>query len=339
MSGAELSFPEDFYRFDEFNYRRFFSSFSEDLRTSYNRDFRSLVDKLKFSGNIIMAGSSWSVGSARIVCDYLKNVPRVFFAQDYGDLVNVSKDDLVIVISHSGDGEEANEYLKKARRVGAKSLIIAGGGRLKKDSFDVPVIDLVGGIPSRVCVYTVLGTLLRLFEDLGLIVEQKEEVQLAVDFLRSHGFDDVAIDLSAKLYGSVPVIYASPSLGNIFFRFKKLVNLCARATCFFGKVPSSEYFEVDGFLNKNASFYAVIFSSSQELSRVRKKVSVFKDALQREGISVIELNVKGSGLVRVVSGLILSDLSSYYLALRYKQNPLGDSVCDRIKKDMGVYIS
>jgi len=122
------------------------------------------------------------------------------------------------------------------------------------------------------------------------------------------------------------------------FRFKMLINVNAKASAFFGELPGADYFEIEGFSNKNAVFHALLISSSDELSRVRKKVTVFKDVLQSTGVGVTELNIKGKALIKTVSILLIADYVSYYLALRYKVDPLSEDAIKKMKQGMGVFI-
>ena len=332
----EKNFPDDFFKFDSSNYKSFLQGYVEDLRTSYNRPLRSLVQKLNFTGNIFFVGSSWSLNAARIFGDY--SGLNLFFAETYSETYNLSKDDVVIAVSYSGNSEEASSWLKHARRAGAKSLIISSGGRLGEDSFDTPVIDLSKGLPSRCSIFSILGTLIRLFEDAGFLIGKTNEVQESVDFLRDQDFSALAIDLSSKLYGVIPLIYATSSFSGVGSRFKRLVNSNAKTSCFFNVLSGADYYEAEGFVTKNASFHALVLSGGDDLSRLKKKTVFFKEALQNQGVSVTELNIKGKGLVKFCSALMLSEYASYFLALRYKQDPLRDSVTKKIKDNMGVFI-
>jgi hypothetical protein len=82
----------------------------------------------------------------------------------------------------------------------------------------------------------------------------------------------------------------------------------------------------------------VLLSSSNELSRVKKKTNVFKNSLQQQDIPVTELNIKGSGLIKQVTILLIGDITSYYLALRYKKDPIQDEITIKIKNETGTFI-
>jgi bifunctional phosphoglucose/phosphomannose isomerase len=308
------------------------------LRTSYNRTLRPVIEKINLKGNIIIAGSSWSMNAARIVKDYLKDQIRLTFIEHYDETIKLTQDDILIAISYSGNSEEATSWIKYARRTNTKTIIITSGGRLAEDSFNSPVIELVKGIPSRCSTFTIIGTLLRLFEDANLIETQRDEVQNAVNYIREQDITKISEELSQKIQGIIPVIYSTNSIKNAANKFKRLINANAKTTAFYNEIPGAEYYEAEGYNTKNAQFHALILTTTEDLSRVKKKTNIFKDAIQNQGINVTELNIKGKGLVKQASTLIIGDLTSYYLALRYKKDPLNEEITKKIKSDLGIYI-
>jgi len=328
---------DELYNYDSQNYKKFLQSYAEDLRTSYNRSLRDIIKDLDFT-NIIVVGSSWSLNAVKILQDYLQEKIKITFQEGYDETLNLSNKDLVIAVSYSGNSEEAITWLKYARRANAKTIIITAGEKLKENSFNTPVIDLSKNLPSRCSTFTIIGTLLRLFEDVGLINNQLEEVQNVVNFLRSNDVSVLTQDLSSKIYGVVPLIYATQSLWNTGIKFKRLININAKTTSFFNKIPGLDYYELEGFVNKNALFHAIILSTTEDLSRVKKKTAVIKEMLQNQGVPITELNIKHKGLTKIITALMIAEYTSYYLALRYKQDPLKDEITKKTKTNMGLFI-
>ena len=313
-------------------------SYAEDLRTSYNRTLRPVIEKINLKGNIIIAGSSWSMNAAKIVQDYLKDQIRITCIEHYDETIKLTQNDILIALSYSGNSEEATNWIRYARRTNTPSIIITSGGRLAEDSFNSPIIELTKGIPSRCSTFTIIGTLLRLFEDANLIDTQREEVQNAVNYLREQDITKLAEELSQKINGVIPLIYSTNTIKNAAHKFKRLINANAKTTAFYNTIPGAEYYEAEGYDTKNAQFHALILTTTEDISRVKKKTNIFKEAIQNQGINVTELNIKGKGLVKQTSTLIIGDLTSYYLALRYKKDPLKDEITNKIKKDIGIYI-
>ena len=130
MVDSDSDFSKDLFKYDSSNYKRFLQGYAEDLRTSYNRSFRSLLEKISFDANIFVVGSSWSLNAAKIVGDYFRGELRLFFAESYDDSFSLSNKDVVIVVSYSGSSEEGLSWIKHARRAGAKLLIISSGDRM-----------------------------------------------------------------------------------------------------------------------------------------------------------------------------------------------------------------
>lgn len=334
----ELKFPEDFYKYDTMYYKKYIQTYAEDLRTSYNTSLRNITEQITTKGKIIMIGSAWGINAAKIIKDYLKEQINIEFKTDYEETTKITENDLIIAISYSGNSEEATAWLKHARRANAKTLIITAGGKLLEDTFNTPKIELTKNLPPRCSTFTIIGTLLRLFEDANLIPSQRTEVQNAVNFIREQNITTIAENLSTKLYGVIPLIYSTNTIKNAAHKFKMLINANAKTTAFFNTIPSAEYYEAEGFKTKNALYHAIILSSSEDISRVKKKTTIFKETIQEQGIKVTEINIKGKGLTKQVTALMISEYTSYYLALRYQENPLSEETTKKIIRNMGVYI-
>lgn len=338
METSTQTFPQDYFKYDTQNYEQNIKNYAEDLRKSYNQSLRPIIEKIEFTNRIIIVGSSWSINAAKIVQDYLQPKVNIIFVETYDEILNLTKKDVLIALSYSGNSEEASTWLKYARRAGSQTIIITSGGRLAEDSFNNSIINLPKGLPSRCSTFTIIGTLLRLFEDANLIPSQLDEVQKTVNFIRDHTLFQVAQDLSEKLQGLIPLIYSTSQITNATFKFKQLINANSKTTAFYNQIPGAEYYEAEGFDTKNAQFYAIILSSSDELSRVKKKTTIFKNTLMQQDIPVTEINIKGSGLIKQATTLIIGDITSYYLALRYKKDPLKKDITNKIKSDTGTFI-
>lgn len=338
MNNTTQNFPQDYFKYDTQNYEKYIKNYAEDLRTSYNNSFRTIIEKIDFSNRIIIVGSSWSINAAKILQDYLQSKLNILFIESYDETIQLTKKDVLIALSYSGNSEEASTWLKYARRTDAQTIIITSGGRLAEDSFNNSMINLTKGIPSRCSTFTIIGTLLRLFEDANLIPTQLTEVQKTVDFIREHTLFQIGQDLSEKLQGLIPLIYSTSQITNSAQKFKRLLNATAKTTAFFNQIPGAEYYEAEGLDTKNAQFYAIILSSSDELSRVKKKTNIFKNTLMQQNVPVTEINIKGTGLIKQATTLLIGDITSYYLALRYKKDPLKNDITQKLKTDVGTFI-
>ncbi|MFP4568004.1 MAG: SIS domain-containing protein [Candidatus Woesearchaeota archaeon] len=338
MQSTNQDFPQDYTQYDSQNYEQYIKGYSEDLRTSYNRSLKTITNTLKFDGKIIITGSSWSLNAAKITTDYLKKQINIMYAQSFDETIQLTEKDILIAISYSGNSEEAATWLKYARRTGTQIIIITAGEKLQEETYGGKIIDLTKNLPSRCSTFTIIGTLLRLFEDANLIEKQIDEVQKTVNYIREQNIKQITQEISQKILGKIPLIYATTPIKNAAHKLKRLINANAKTTAFFNEIPGAEYYELEGYKTKNAQFHAIIISSTQDLSRLRKKTTILKNNLQNQGIDVTELNIKAENLVKQATTILLGEYISYYLALRYKQDPLNDEITQKIKKETGIFI-
>ena len=338
MQTTNPNFPQDYIQYDTQNYERFIKSYAEDLRTSYNRSLKTITENTKFDGRIIITGTSWSLNAAKITTDYLKEKINIQYAESFDETINLNEKDILIAISYSGNSEEAATWLKFARRKGTQTILITAGEKLQENTYDSKIIDLTRNLPSRCSTFTIIGTLLKLFEDANLIDKQIEEVQKTVNYIREQNLKEITTEISQKILGKIPIIYATWPIKNAAQKLKRLINANAKTTAFFNTIPGAEYYELEGYTTKNAQFHAIILSSADDMSRIRKKTTILKNTLQNQGVDVTELNIKAQGLVKQATIILLSEYIAYYLALRYKQDPLNDEITEKIKKDTGIFI-
>lgn len=103
-----------------------------DLKRNINKDFKRAVQFILDSrGRIVVTG----VGKTGIIAQKLSatlsstGTPSLFLHSAeaiHGDLGRVTKDDIVIVLSYSGESEEIKKLLPVLKKIGAKIISITG---------------------------------------------------------------------------------------------------------------------------------------------------------------------------------------------------------------------
>lgn len=339
----EGNFPEDYYKYDSSGMKKFLDGFSADIKRGYNQNFRNLVENIKKSSRmrIIHCGMGGSAIAAEVMKSYLYNENFVLESiSDYKIPGEVGKDDLVFISSYSGNTEEAMSCYRQVRRVGAQLIVITSGGKLEEvcTAGVVPLVKLPSGYPPRSALPLMFFSLLKVIEDLGLISQKTSEVQDLVDSLARQNLTDFAINLSDKLHGKVPIIYASTQFYSVAYRWKTQINENAKTVAFANRFPELNHNEITGFENKNATFHVVMITTDSDSSRIRKRMQISKEILQKKGVDVTELHVKGDLLTKIFTAIYAGDLTSYFLALRYRTNPLPVDTIEEFKKQMGPFI-
>jgi len=104
----------------------------EDLKKRINKDFKKAIDLiLKSSGRVVVSG----MGKTGIIAQKLSatlastGTPSLFLhlaEAVHGDLGRVTSEDVVIIISYSGQGEEIRQLLPLLKKIGSKIIAFTG---------------------------------------------------------------------------------------------------------------------------------------------------------------------------------------------------------------------
>lgn len=336
-------FPEDYYSLDSGSIRKYFDLFVEDASKAYGQDYRHYTAGLKYKpgARVIVCGAGASANVAMLMQTYLHDSGIILeVVQDYTIPGKLKADDLVIFLSNTGNSEEPIACFKESRRIPTQGIAIASGGRMEEavKVSRANMIKIPKGYPSRCATATLFFTLLRVLEDAGVIESRRKDVDELLSFLGKQKFDSFAISLSESLYGKIPVIYSSKPFFSVAERLKTMINQSAKSVAFVNALPDINYDELEGFDHKNGIYHAVLITTDEDNSRLRKRLSVTKEVLRESDVPLTELHLKGSRLIKIFTAVIAGDLTAYYLALRYKADPSSTPVVDKIRKDMGPMI-
>ena len=335
-------FPDDFYKYDASNMGRFFDAFKADIKKAHSQNFRGFAETIKRHPGmrLVHCGMGGSAISADLAHAILREELLIESVKGYEILGKLTNKDLVILSSYSGNTEEVISCYRQARREGCQVIVITSGGKLEESvgTGRVPFVKLPQGYVPRAALPYMLFSLLKVLEDLGFVKSKAKEVEELIDYLTKNSLTEISISLSEKLQGKIPLVYAPENFYPVAYRWKTQMNENAKTASFSNVIPEMNHNEITGFANKNASFHAIMLSSDEDMSRMKKRVFATKNALQKAGVDVTELNFKGSSLNKVVSAVLLGDLASYYLALRYRTDPMPVKIIESLKREMGPFI-
>ncbi len=337
------SFPESNYTFDSRNFKRFLDEFANDIRKGYNQSFRNQISLIKKTEGmkILFCGMGGSAISAMLMQTYLNDEPINFeVVNGYNIPGKISSKDLIILSSYSGNTEEVISCYRQARRIGSQVIIMTSGGKLEEmaEQGRLPLIKLQKEYPPRAAVGLMFFALLRLLQDLGIISDKSDEVESLMETFTGKNFNEFGINLSQKLNGKIPIIYSSNVFYPVAYRWKTQINENAKTLAFSNQIPEMNHNELNGFENKNGIYHAIIITTDEDISRVRKRMTLVKEILQKQRVDVTELHVKGSRLNKIFTAVLAGDYTSYYLALRYAIDPYPVETIEKFKRDMGPFI-
>ncbi|MBI5391206.1 bifunctional phosphoglucose/phosphomannose isomerase [Candidatus Woesearchaeota archaeon] len=287
--------------------------------------------------HILVAGVGGSALAAEILVDYLPQT-NIRISKDYAIPPWVTKNTLVIVSSYSGTTEETIAAYKAAARKQATIVAIASGGDLQDlaESHRNLFLPLPVGMQPRDCTLFMCTILLKLLHNSGLVKDAcdiDKELEESIAALHNTLYRDIAKDLSQKLVGKIPLIYATPSMRSIAYRWKIGFNENSKVHAFTNVIPELDHNEIVGFTHLQGNYFVIFLTDQDDPNYHRKRVEVTKEQVKSKGVNTIEFHVKGkTRLSRMLSGLIIGVWTSYFLALAYNIDPTPVVMVEELKK-------
>jgi glucose/mannose-6-phosphate isomerase len=258
---------------------------------------------------------------------------------------------LLVFSSYSGATEEVLSTFDDARSrfPGSPKVAITSGGPLAERAEDdgIAVVRIPGGYPPRAALGYGVGVLFGLLGRLGLVpyVDMEQELREAVDVLRSGNaeYDDArpatdnrAKALARRLYGKLPLIYASEGMTEaVAWRIKAQINENAKVLAGVGTFPELNHNEVVGWeVPTPAREHAFVLAlrDPQDHPRVQRRFEITREVLGDRVHDWETIESAGQGLLaRVMSLVQIGDYLSVYLAREYGVDPKTVDLIDRLK--------
>ncbi|MFH1212015.1 MAG: bifunctional phosphoglucose/phosphomannose isomerase [Candidatus Woesearchaeota archaeon] len=343
-NSKNLSFPDDYMLlYDKAGMKREIDSLASQIMDGYKLGENVKLDvDPKSINKVVFAGMGGSAIAGDILRIFLhKYKMPVFVVRNYELPEFVDKNTLLFVQSYSGNTEETVSAFRSAIRIGCKIIAVTSGGRIEKMAAEnkIPLIRLPRGYQPRAVLGLEFFSALRVLENIGMLPKFKTELEKLSQNIAHERLDKTAIELSEKLVGKIPLVYSSANYYPIAFRWKTQLNENAKTMAFASEFSELNHNELVGYVYPNGSFYVLMLKFDDELRRIAKRMEITKGIIQQKGVEVTEVGLTGNSLlVKLFTAIRLGDLTSYYLALRYKQNPMNVDIIENFKKEMGPFI-
>lgn len=260
--------------------------------------------------------------------------------------LQVDKKALIFISSYSGNTEEPLSVYQEARK---RKLVIVGfcsGGRLEKLCLKdkVPLVRYKKGIPARYSLGFSFSSMIAILTNAGLIKNRTKEILDSAEYLKKINLDQElrGKELAKKLINKIPLIYASERHKALVYNWKIKFNENSKVMAFYNVFPELNHNELSGFTfwNRNQKlfkwkelFYILILKSSDDHSRILKRINLTTEIIRERGGKIIILSLRGKNfLEKTFSNILLSDWTSYYLALAYGTDPTPVRIIEELKR-------
>lgn len=306
-------------------------------------DFKPRLEnpgKLKKAKKFVVCG----MGGSGIPAAILKLVnPEldVIIWSDYGlPAVKDLKEHLVIIVSYSGNTEEAIDSFKEAKRLKLKRAVMASGGRLldlaRKERVAYVQIQNTGIQPRMGTGFMVRALMKLMRDDKGL-----RESAALFKKLDPSALEGAGRRLAKSLEGKVPIIYASRANQALAWNWKIKFNETGKIPAFANVIPELNHNEMTGYdaipstraLSKQFHFVFLEDPSDDERARLRMKIT--RDLYRARGLDSAVVPLEGGDIwLKVFSSLVLADWTAFHLAMHYGVEAEKVPMVEELKKKL-----
>jgi len=301
----------------------------------------------KWVKRVIICG----VGGSNLASGFLEMVRpdlEILTHRSYGLPVTVSKNDLIIISSYSGNTEEALDSFEKAVSGRFNVVAITMGGKLLElvKEKNIPYIQIPQtGIEPRMALgYSLIAMLKAVNDEENLI-----KVQEFGKNFNPENFEKEGRGFAEKLAGKTPIIYSSWNNKAIAYAWKIKFNETAKIPAFFNVFPELNHNEMVGFVaaNKesklgfekekpslNINPHFIFLKDKEDHFRIQKRMEITEAMLKEKGFGVEVIDLESSVFEKTFNSLALIDYASYHFAQNSGLDPEDSSTIEEFKEKM-----
>lgn len=287
---------------------------------------------------IVFFGMGGSGITGDLMTEYLtrEHKIRAYSFHDYSGPFWLSKDSLAVILSYSGNTEEAISCYNFSKKKGSQILILSSDGNLKDIAKrdNVPFVKLDKGLPPRSTICLMFFSLLKILENSAIIPNQDKEVELIIRIISSRSIKNNAKKLVEKIHGKTPLIYASPHLKAVAYRWKCQFNENSKRLAFCNYFPELNHNELEAFSDSHPEYHVIILSDENDPASLKKRIEITKKYITM-GCSLTHIMLKGSSFLgKMFYAIALGDYTSIYQAVHDNKNPLPVKFIEEFKEEM-----
>jgi glucose/mannose-6-phosphate isomerase len=298
-------------------------TFSQQIEEAIIIGKKAILTKPKNKiSNVVISGLGGSGIGGNLVAELIFNqikVPVTVY-KDYHTPAYINAYTLFIASSYSGNTEETVNALQEAIKKKAQIVIISSGGKLieiaKKKKYNHVVIP--GGKPPRACLAYSSIQQFYVLNKFGLIDKSFEKHLVDTSKLLKKEVKNIqkeAKKLADKLFGKIPILYATADNESIAIRFREQLNENSKMLAWHHVVPEMNHNELVGWRKKSEDWAVVYLRNKTDYSRNQSRIEINKKVIKKYAASITEVWSKGDSKIERSFYLVhLTDWASFYLS-------------------------
>jgi glucose/mannose-6-phosphate isomerase len=300
--------------------------------------------------NIIVAGMGGSAIGGELLKDWARDKARVPIevCSGYTLPAYANNKSLTLMVSYSGETEEALSAFLDALRKNCMIFCISSGGKILEfaEKLDVPCFRVPSGMPPRAALPYLFVPLLKALEKVGIVsgvsAELSETIKLLADVSDKNApeksvEDNLAKFLAGRLNGNVPLVYGFGVYRSVAQRLKQQFNENSKVPAKWEIFPELNHNEIVGWENAGKlakCFYTILIRDKNEPTEIRNRIETTKTLLHSDS-KLFEMWAQGkSDLARMLSTVCMGDFTSIYLAILRGVDPTPVNTIALLKEKM-----
>lgn len=300
---------------------------------------------------IIVAGMGGSAIGGELLKDWIRDKIRVPIevCREYSLPAYANEKTLVLIVSYSGETEEALSVFLKAVKRNCMAICISSGGKLLEfsEKLKVPHLRVPLGMPPRAAIPYLFLPMPIFLEKIDLISDINSEISEAIKILKRVRdenspekllSDNFSKRLASNIDGTVPVVYGFGIYRAVAQRFKQQFNENSKVPSKWEFFPELNHNEVVGWevAKELARCFSVIFiRDKDEPDEMRQRIETTKELIYAPSMNVFEVWSMGkSRLAKMLSTVCIGDFTSVYLAILRGIDPTPVKTITLLKEKM-----
>ena len=336
---------------DPSNFMQMIASLPEELRKAQEICQATKVILPKKVRAVYILGMGGSGISAQLVKSILEDqldLP-VIFLRSYTAPASLTKADLLIAVSYSGNTGETLGVVTQAAKKKVPMVFITSGGKLAQIAVSkkISVFALPSGYQPRAALGFLLVPLLYIFAALGKAQKIEENLSEAIallDQMKKEVAEEVparqneAKKLAAKIYSTFPLVFGSPYTFPVAYRFKSQLNENAKVLSHANEFTEANHNEIEGLFDLKRgqhNFSITMLRCDRDGDKVIKQMEITKSLIGAQVGGINEVTSRGkSKLARILSLVYFLDMVSVYVAILRGVDPVEIRAIQKLKKEL-----
>ena len=299
-------------------------------------------EKTRKLSNVLISGLGGSGIGGTIAAEVVASEARIPITTNNGYFIPGFVDDetLFLACSYSGNTEETVSAAELAHEKGAKIVVISSGGKLKEMAavHHWDFVEIPGGQPPRASFGLSFPQVLYVLHAYGIISKKFEkELEATITLLddNEYAIQQEAMQVTEKLFGKIPVIYAADGFGGVATRFRQQINENSKMLCWHHVIPEMNHNELVGWRDKNDNLAVVLFRNETDFKNIQARMDINKGTFAEYTKTTVEMWSKGtSDLQRALYLVHIGDWISLFLGEKKGVDITEVKVIDHLKGEL-----